>query len=343
MWSSEVDTWEEIRDLNHPNLIQCIAAIRRGRQRCLMFHWADGGNLRDLWIQNSKPNITFEVVKDVIGQLRGMAGALEKLHHYSGQYHYRHGDIKPENILIFPGENKSRIGTFKIADLGSARRHSVATAFRERTSGNMFSTIVYQPPESITNRLSASSRLCDIWSMGCVTLELMVWLLYGYEELKEFNERIKGKHGEPSAFFEVVPDQITGQPVAYIHPVVQNCLVGISTDPECIGNTALGALLDLVRTKLLLVELRPRSTEPVEFMRDKSLVQYRTDSSGLVQALNSILEGKDATNENYWFTGGNRDNLRLPRSLEHVVPPTSSTLVQDVSTHYPILCLDTSH
>lgn len=343
MWTSEVETLDEISGLSHPNLIQRIAAITRGRQRYLMFLWADGGNLRDFWIEDPKPKVTAGLVKDIIGQLRGMAEALDKLHHYRDQYHYRHGDIKPENILIFPDQNKSRIGTFKISDLGSAKHHSVATRLRPRTGGKAFATMVYQPPEAITNKLSASSRLYDIWSIGCVTLEFMVWLLYGYEELKEFNTRIKGKLEEPSPFFvveeveEAEQKGTTTRLVAHIHPAVQACLDHMSRDEECAGKTALGDLLDIVKTKLLVVELPKHTESSRESMENISVTntdanskthqpfgKHRATASGFFNALNDILQGKNATNERYWFTGRSRDNLRLPRGIQKIVTEDNS-------------------
>ena len=347
MWTSEVETLGEISGLSHPNLIQRIAAITRGRQRYLMFLWADGGNLRDFWIGDPKPKVTAGLVKDIIGQLRGMVEALDKLHHYRDQYHYRHGDIKPENILIFLDQNKSRIGTLKISDLGSAKHHSVATRLRPRTGGKAFATMVYQPPEAITNKLSASSRLYDIWSMGCVTLEFMVWLLYGYEELKEFNTRIKGKLEEPSPFFEVEEVEeveeaeqkgTTTRLVAHIHPAVQACLDRMSRDQECAGKTALGDLLDIVKTKLLVVELPKHTESSNELVENVSVTntdanskthqpfgKHRATASGFVNALDDILKGKNETNERYWFTGQSRDNLHLPRVIPKIVTEDNST------------------
>lgn len=342
VWKSEVDTLDEISDLSHPHIIQRIAAITRGRQRCLMFLWADGGNLRDFWIENPKPILTAALIKNIIEQLRGMAEALQKLHGYRDQYHYRHGDLKPENILNFPDPDKSRIGTFKISDLGSAKHHSVATRLRERTGGKSFATTVYQPPESITNKLSPSSRLYDIWSMGCVTLEFMVWVLYGYEELKKFTTGIKGKLEEPCSFFEVQETEQEGTTprlVARLHPTVQACLDRLSRDPECTGKTALGDLLEVIKTKLLVIKL-PEHTESSLVLDNVSVTntdnkftkpqpfqpfgKHRTSAVGFVNALDDILNDENAKKESYWFTGRSRENLPLIRIVPEIVTEESS-------------------
>lgn len=302
MWSSEVKTLDEISDLSHPNLIQRIASITRGRQRCLVFLWADGGNLRDFWKHNPNPwpTITATYIKDIIEQIRGLADALDKLHRFKQHEdqvdHYRHGDIKPENILIFPDEDNRGIGTFKVSDLGSAMRHSVVTALRERTKNKVFATVVYQPPESRTRKLSSTSRLYDIWSMGCVTLEFLIWLLYGYEQLQAFNEGLYG-------FFELQNEGRT----ARIHPRVQAWQNDLSGHPACQG-TALGALLNIVKTKLLVIELPPDTELPVTITitdadtgseAQKASTIHRADARHFVEALDEILDRED---KSYWST-----------------------------------------
>ncbi|KIN05179.1 hypothetical protein OIDMADRAFT_116151 [Oidiodendron maius Zn] len=296
------------------------------------------------------PTVTAGLVKDIIEQLRGMAEALEKLHGYRGQYHYRHGDIKPQNILNFPDSNPARIGIFKISDLGSAKHHSVATRLRERTGDKAFATTQYQPPESITNKLSARSRLYDIWSMGCVILEFMVWLLYGYEQLQEFKARIKGTLEEPCSFFVIEQKDTAASLVAHIHPAVQACLVSMSEDPECMGDSALGDLLDIVKRRLLVVKLPQHSesfigtTDSVSITNtdarsyaNQPFGRHRSSAEGFRQALDDILKGKKASNEHYWFTGHRRDNMRLHRVLSDdwsypVDNDFASSLLADMGT-----------
>ena len=324
VWNSEVNALNQISGLSHPHLIQRIAAIERGKQRCLMFLWADGVNLRDFWRNSPTPALTAALVRAMIWQLRGMADALQSLHGFKEDLHIRHGDIKPENILHFPDQNDSPIGTFKISDLGSSVHHAVVTRLREKTGGKAWSTMRYQPPEAKTNPLAASSRLYDIWSMGCVTLEFMIWLLYGNEELNNFSANIKGKQDEASSFFELVADQRGAHPklVAQIHPTVQACLDHLSKDPECNGKTALGDLLEIVKKKLLVIEL-PEHSSSIQSKRisltsaeakhetHQPFGNQRINATGFVHALNAILE---CESETYWFTGKSREDVRRPSS-----------------------------
>lgn len=231
-----------------------------------MFLWADGGNLSDFWTNCPKPDISANLVKDIVHQLRGMADALQELHnfgeklkvrkpdHPNAEYHYRHGDIKPANILCFPDEDGSPVGKLVISDLGSAQHHSVATRIRERTTGKAWATKMYEPPESETKKLAASSRLHDIWSMGCVTLEFMIWLLYGVAELNAFRTAIE-KEDVPASFFVVEEKGDASQKVAKLHPVVKARLSSLAQDARCQPNTALGDLLEIIETKLLVIKI----------------------------------------------------------------------------------------
>jgi hypothetical protein len=81
-WDAEAKAFIKIRNINHPNILQCLAAIRRGRRRYFMFPWADGGNLREFWSDYRGPRRTPEFVKEVVDQVYGLADALDKMHNY---------------------------------------------------------------------------------------------------------------------------------------------------------------------------------------------------------------------------------------------------------------------
>lgn len=89
----------------------------------------------DFWREN-EPRLTTTLVKDVIHQLHGLADALEKIH----QSNYRHGDMKPENILRMRTEVRKSgppeldVGTLKICDMALVKYHDTATHFRSGTT-----------------------------------------------------------------------------------------------------------------------------------------------------------------------------------------------------------------
>jgi serine/threonine protein kinase len=85
---------------------------------------------------------------------------------------WRHGDIKPENILRFvDGNEDAWIGTLKLADLGRAQQHLLRTKLRESREKELWRTRWYEPPDLVEEVHEQAqgkiSRLFDIWSIGC--------------------------------------------------------------------------------------------------------------------------------------------------------------------------------
>jgi len=76
-----------------------------------------------------------------------------------------HRDLKGKNILLDSG------GLIKIADFGSGKIVDAKEA-TELTASNTFNyTILWVAPEVVTGK-SIYDRKCDIWSLGCVAIEL---------------------------------------------------------------------------------------------------------------------------------------------------------------------------
>jgi serine/threonine protein kinase len=98
-----------------------------------------------------------------------------------------HHDIKPDNILVFVDENeRNDYGTFKIGDFGSGRaemltRSGLYRSFRETQEARVSPLITdksngaptYTAPDHyLTGNMSRAS---DMWSLGCVFLEILTW------------------------------------------------------------------------------------------------------------------------------------------------------------------------
>ncbi|KAI0468300.1 HET-domain-containing protein [Xylaria cf. heliscus] len=231
-----------------------------------------------------------EIIRQSIHQIRGLVDGLNSLHNYkpkhssptenqsspemsnskvpdirmevggqpvidqddSGQS-IRHGDLKPENILRFMEctNQSASVGTLKIADMGLAKRHVVATQYRGVTS-TMYGTALYEAPEVYRSVNKARSRLYDVWSIGCIMFEFILWMLYGHDPVAELLNRLK-KGGDQ--YFEA----LTGSDrAAQVHKTVSRWIQYLEEyDHECRENSALGDLLKLVKTKLLVVDLPP--------------------------------------------------------------------------------------
>jgi len=268
-WEKEVRASWKMRALREKHIVNFITAFRFGPdEHYLILEWADGGNLRTLWKSFTQP-LTAELVRDAFEQLFGLSRALFKVHNPVDEnktdQHFRHGDLKPENILWFKhGSDSTRLGTLKIGDWGLAKQHSDVTQLRTIQTSTGFGTRRYEPPEersvhenslivpTKTGKVARKrSRLYDLWAMGCIWLEFLIWLMYGYEGLEAFNRSFYGGQAENPSYYEI---DTNGVPK--VHRVALQWLEHMARDPVCqVEQTALGNLLETIRDRLLVVKL----------------------------------------------------------------------------------------
>jgi len=341
--------------------MKSIAAIRRGDSRYFMFPWAEE-SLLDYWNATPKQAPSPELILEALNQLRGIADALDKLHNFRGgsssdsesyrdvqivvapsqmedstpridedeadvnayrnpmsQESIRHGDLKPENILRFL-DGKSAIGTLKLGDMGLAKRHVAATENRRGTSMR-YGTRRYEGPET-TIAKQGRSRLYDLWSMGCITFEFIIWLLYGNEALTEFWDQAE-KQSKPAEFQYYKMQESGRGPRPMVHPTVVRWMNHLQKhDPECrqSSTSALKDLLAIVRDKLLVVDLPPtrgsalgeggggRGLPLPEFVG--GTVKYRATAAEFRKALDAIKRKEKGAR--YIYTGQGRSAVSLP-------------------------------
>lgn len=266
-WELEANALQDVKDLGHEHMIQVHAVIKKGQRQYFLFPWADMGSLQDYYTANLQPTVTHDLIHGILDQLLGLADAIHSLHNFNGNHgnnkesteSYRHGDLKPENILIFSDQKQKLVGKWRIADMGLAKHHVAATGVRGlQPTSTRYGTRMYEPPEVVTRHKAARSRLYDIWSMGCIVLEMIVWLLYDYDELVSFNKSLKGSHLEVESPYWETGDNGKAQ----VHHRVRAFMRLISRDLESSRNqrNALGDLLKVVETKLLVVDLPPNRT-----------------------------------------------------------------------------------
>ncbi|KAL3299532.1 HET-domain-containing protein [Colletotrichum asianum] len=254
---TEADVLEMIREMEHAHLIKAIAFYTRADQYFIVFPWAGGGNLRDYWGREPPRKLDADFVGWVLGQICGLAGAIKKLHSAKDST-CRHGDLKPENILCFE-DNKSSDPFAQpflvIADVGLAKVHTLATEMRNEATRTLNGTVMYEPPEAVLllTKNRPRSRRYDIWSIGCIYFEFLIWLLYGKAVLVRFGEDITHPVNRTRQFFDVTGSGVTG--AAKIKTDVQKWMDWIRRDPRCPPNTAIRKVLELICTRLLVIEV----------------------------------------------------------------------------------------
>ncbi|AAS52945.2 AER264Cp [Eremothecium gossypii ATCC 10895] len=149
--------------LNHPNVVQYYGVeVHRDRVNIFM-EYCEGGSLASLLAHG---RIEDEMVTQVysLQMLEGLAYL-----HESG---VDHRDIKPENILL------DFNGIIKYVDFGAAKvlasNGSKKLNLEQHMEGEkMIGTPMYMSPEAISGTGYGKFGSDDIWSLGCVILEMV--------------------------------------------------------------------------------------------------------------------------------------------------------------------------
>lgn len=215
----EVEALKKIRP--NPNLVTLLATLHYKGEYHLLFPWAEGGNLLDLW-QKHHPEPEIDrywmiwLAEQCCGLAEGLSGIHDASMHVSelavppdlkrsnprdrndDRDYGRHGDIKPQNVLWFRQEhNGHQHGILKISDFGVTMFHSEYTTkvLPDKVRGI---TQSYAAPEvELGNTVS---RPYDIWSLGCIFTEFITWALLGFQGVQEFRANRKAEQDSRSNF-----------------------------------------------------------------------------------------------------------------------------------------------
>lgn len=207
----EVKALMRIKPKQHLNT--AVTAFKYHEKYHLLSKWADGGDLANFW-KTQSPSLTHNFICWFAQQCHGLADGLEGIHNArisvrelevdvcqvsspqrtgptvddDNKVHGRHGDIKPQNILWFRNDqNAYNQGILKITDFGVTAFHSAHTT--KVIARWVQVTRTYAAPEievSDGDVEAQVSRPFDIWSLGCVYLEFITWILLGNEGIDEF-------------------------------------------------------------------------------------------------------------------------------------------------------------
>ncbi len=207
-FEKEVEILRRVSRRPHPHLIALLATYRYHGRYHLVFPWAEG-DLVKYW-KDTAPQHDDATARWLAEQCRGLALGLLTIHRYRrtstdsfkdvpgvagpqgphrqhpGFFFCRHGDIKPQNILWFPGPDGSK-GMLKICDFGVAELNLSDTVPRTKRPS---ATLMYEAPEAyvpLTNAVIGTSS--DLWGLGCVFLEFLAWYLGGWKYVEDFVNR----------------------------------------------------------------------------------------------------------------------------------------------------------
>ncbi|KAK5952874.1 mitogen-activated protein kinase kinase kinase [Knufia fluminis] len=148
----EIDTMQH---LEHPNIVQYLGFERKEYSMSIYLEYISGGSVGSCLRKHGK----FEepVVKSMtIQTLKG----LKYLHDES----ILHRDLKADNILL------DLDGTCKISDFGISKKSD--DIYRDDITNSMQGSVFWMAPEVVRTDGQGYSAKVDIWSLGCVVLEM---------------------------------------------------------------------------------------------------------------------------------------------------------------------------
>jgi serine/threonine protein kinase len=228
---TEREVLTQLRQYSHPHIIDLLDSVQQEGRWGLLLPLA--ANDLDSMMTSDTPHQDPLYASWLLGQLRGLVSALKLLHSGFKEPETKsflgwHGDIKPSNILFMRSPSKMTdcqpdgYGRFVLADFGLSRfKPKSRTESATRLEGafdlqqslgteQILADRQYIAPE--TEIEHEKSPAADIWSLGCVMLEALVWITYGaasrQELLKELNTR------ERNPFWMVLePSKVVLRPV----------------------------------------------------------------------------------------------------------------------------------
>ena len=148
----EIDTMQH---LEHPNIVQYLGCERKEYSISIFLEYISGGSIGSCLRKHGK----FE--ERVVSSLtRQVLAGLSYLH---GQG-ILHRDLKADNILL------DADGTCKISDFGISKRSD--DIYGNDVTNSMQGSVFWMAPEVIRSQGQGYSAKVDIWSLGCVVLEM---------------------------------------------------------------------------------------------------------------------------------------------------------------------------
>ncbi|TAQ89932.1 hypothetical protein B7494_g1780 [Chlorociboria aeruginascens] len=191
----------------------------------------------------------------------------------------RHGDIKPQNILWYrESKHSSSLGTLKLADFGQAELNSQWSRSKHRRK--IAYSITYRPPEfDIPPYITHASY--DIWSLGCVYLQCVAWMIGGYNAVFKFAESRRSFDKlmleDSDVFFNTIISE-NGKEEAVLKPCIQQAIKKLKGHQNC--TAYLNDFLSIIENEMLVVDYQKRGSCVQVRERLLTLLQKGKDEVG---------------------------------------------------------------
>lgn len=273
--------YSTMNKVNSPHLKHCLATYREdddSNASAFLFPWSHSTLdefLRDKSEQYDEP----EMHNWIFTQIKGIAEAFDQwnqVYEENGQI-FRYGNLRPRKVHWVPKTSESNLGYLVLTSTGLAKVYEKHTSLTyESTSRGLASDLYAAPEESFNPSRKPILQSYDMWSIGCICMEIIIWLMYGESEVSRFH------HGEPLPNRVEIRLPFVKHPYfrlhepnkrllerfytrkwffaskLTLHPRVSRWAEYIRMDDRCSSGTAIRELLDLVERRLLVLDMSKR-------------------------------------------------------------------------------------
>ena len=175
-----------LTQIKHPNIVELLCIYSYQDLHTFVFPAADHGDLEKLLEMPERP-AQFNADEVFFVSLAELASALDAVHNFfvdmldirlTGYHH----DLAPRNILVDGS-------SFLLADFGLStfkdRTEKSSTSFKNNRGFYIAPECQDLEGKLQTFRINQSS---DIWSFGCILMEVFVYMKHGVQGVEEFEE-----------------------------------------------------------------------------------------------------------------------------------------------------------
>lgn len=259
------------------NILLTLTSFETPLDLGIVLEWSDIGDLNAFFKEERFTSDEQRRRQNILGLLE-VAKAIHSLEDIQIDHegsHERvklfHCDLKPANILVFPGRRNFDDVIFKLADFGLAIV-TVQHFSKDREAQILFprKKATFTPPEldDDKNDNIKIKDTSDAWTFGCILLMMAIFSWGGLKGLKSFGEA-RSQRDQYGSFY-------LGPPQNVIKPIVKEMFTNLESNKSALAKE----IASVLKQEALVYDWKSRSPM-AELVRQISDIYDRTDPGKL--------------------------------------------------------------